>query len=134
MRKKYVSLVLVAAVFLTFSGVEVVAQTRTDDEAKRGEEVRAEITKLGTGPGARIKLKLLDGRKVEGFVSEAGPDSFVVVNRKSGLATTVPYPQVGTAKGNNLSQGAKIAISIGISVALTILIYKYGRRRRRGIF
>lgn len=125
---------LVTTIFLTFSGSEVLAQTRTDDEAQRTEQVRAEIAKLGTGPDARIKLKLLDQRKVEGYISEAGADSLVVMNPKNGVATTVAYPQVGTAKGNNLSDGARIAITVGISIALTILLYKYGRRRRRGIF
>ena len=134
MTKKYVSLVLVAALLLSAGGVEVLAQTRAGEESRRGEEVRAEIARLGTGPDARIKLKLLDGRKVEGYVSEAGADTFVVVNPKSGAATAVAYPQVGTAKGNNLSQGAKIAITVAISVGLTILLYKYGRRRRRGVF
>lgn len=134
--KKYVSLMLVVVIFMTFSGGEVLAQTQTqtDTEAQRAEHVRSEIARLGTGPDARIKLKLLDKRKVEGYVSEAGADTFIVVNPKSGVATTVAYPQVGTAKGNNLSEGAKIVITVGISIALTILLYKYGRRRRRGIF
>ena len=135
MLKKCVSLMLVMAIFLIFSGSQVLAQTQTqtpnEDEAQRAEQVRAEIAKLGTGPDARIKLKLLDKRKVEGYVSEAGADTFVVTNPKSGLATTVAYPQVGTAKGNNLSEGARIAITVGIYIALTILLYKYGRRRRR---
>ena len=133
MMKKYVSLMLVAAIFVAFSGGEVLGQTpaQTDMEARRAEQVRTEIAKLGTGPDARIKLKLLDKRKVEGYISEAGADTFVVTNPKSGLATTVAYPQVGTAKGNNLSDGAKIAITVGISVALSILYYKYGRRNRR---
>lgn len=137
MFKKQLSLALVVALVVTLAegGGVASAQSQTSEtEAQRAEQVRTEIAKLGTGPDARIKLKLQDNSKVEGYVSEAGADSFVVVNPKNGVATTVAYPQVGTAKGNNLSQGAKIAITIGISVALTILLYKYGRRRRRGIF
>lgn len=131
MTKKYVSLMLAVAIFLTFSGSEVLAQTRTDDELRRTEQVRTEIAKLGTGPDARIKLTLLDKTKVEGYVSDAGADSFVVINPKNGVATTVAYPQVGKAKGNNLSDGARTAILVALSVGLTILSFKYGRRGRR---
>jgi hypothetical protein len=38
------------------------------------------------------------------------------------VATTVPYPQVGKAKGNNLSTGAKIAIGIGVGVGIFLLV------------
>ena len=138
MFKKQMSLALVVALALTMAegGSVASAQDRPSDaEAQRAEQVRTEIGKLGTGPDARIKVKLLDGRKVEGYVSAAGADDFVVTNLKSGAATAIPYPQVGTAKGNNLSQGARIAIGVAVSVALTILVYKYGRgRRRRGVF
>lgn len=155
MLNKYVSLVLAAALLsgefavANASGAQGASRMNTTrqqtapappaetasptDEAGQAAEVKSAILKLGVGPDARVKLKLRDRSKVQGFISEAGADTFVVVNPKSGVATTVAYPQVGTAKGNNLSQGAKIAISVGISVALTILTYKYGRRRRRGI-
>ena len=133
MFRKLLSLVLIAAIFGggTVVSAAVAPKTGGDDDEKRAEKVRTEIRKLGTGPDARIKLKLRDKTKLEGYVSEANDTDFTVVSLRDGTATTVAYPQVGTARGNNLSGGVKIAIYIGVAVALSYLIYKYGRRNRR---
>ena len=82
----------------------------------------AAVLKLGTGEEARVRVKLRDKSKLEGYVSSAGDESFVVTNFKTGAATTVPYPQVKGVAGNNLSTGAKIAIGIGIGAGVVLLI------------
>lgn len=130
MFRKFLSLVLMTAIF--GGGIVASAATpKTGDDEKRAEKVRTEIRKLGIGPDAQIKLKLRDKTKLEGYVSEANETDFTVVSSHNGAATTVAYPQVGQARGNNLNGGVKIAIGIGIAVALTYLVYKYGRRNRR---
>lgn len=120
MLKKICSVVL-SALLLQAAAAPASAATRAEKEARRTEKVRVQLARLGTGADARIKLELRDKTKLEGFVSEAGPASFVVVN-KADIATTVAYPQVVKAKGHNLSTGAKIAIGIGIGAAVTLLI------------
>ncbi|HET8671278.1 MAG TPA: hypothetical protein VFM05_11820 [Candidatus Saccharimonadales bacterium] len=87
----------------------VLAKSSGEKVARRLEKVRAQLAKLGTGSDARIKVELRDKTKLEGYMGEAGTESFVIVN-KAGVATTIAYPQVVKAKGNNLSTGAKIAI------------------------
>ena len=42
--------------------------------------------------------------------------------KKTGGATEVPYPQVKSVKGNNLSTGAKIAIGVGIAILVIYAI------------
>ena len=120
MLKKICSVVLAALLIQTVA-VPAFAKSGAEKEARRAEKVRTQLAKLGTGRDARVRLELRDKTKLEGFVSEAGPESFVVVN-KAGVATTVAYPQVAKAKGNNLSTGAKIAIGIGIGAGITLLI------------
>lgn len=131
MFRKFLSLVLMTAIFGGGVVVTTAAPKNGDDE-KRAEKVKTEILKLGTGPDAQIKLKLRDKTKLEGYVSEANENDFTVVSSHNGTATTVAYPQVGQARGNNLNGGVKIAIGIGIAIALSYLVYKYGRRTRRG--
>lgn len=130
MLQKCLSLTLTVSLLLTLGG-NAYARPKGEEETQRIEKVKAVIKGLGTGPTARVSLKLQDRRKVEGYVSAAGEDTFEVTDPKTGEATTVTYPQVGTSKGNNLSQGAKIVILVGASVALSVLVYKYGRGRRR---
>ena len=90
-------------------------------ESRRAEKVRAQLAKLGTGSDAQVKLVLRDKTKLEGYISEAGAETFAVTDA-AGKTTTVAYPQVSKARGHNLSTGAKIAIGIGIGAGITLLI------------
>jgi preprotein translocase subunit SecF len=83
--------------------------------------VKTEIAKLGTGRDARVKVKLKDKTKAAGYVSEISEDSFTFVNEKNDSVTKIQYQQVKQEKGNNLSKGATIAITIGVLVAIGIL-------------
>ena len=120
MLKKICSVAL-AALLLQAAAAPAFAKSAAEKESKRVEMVRAKLSKLGTGSDARVRLELRDKTKLEGYIGEAGPESFVVVS-KAGVATTVAYPQVVKAKGNNLSTGAKIGIGIGIGAGVTLLI------------
>jgi hypothetical protein len=120
MLKKICSAIL-SALLLQAAALPAFASTSPKKEAERAEKVHAQLAKLGTGKDARVKVELRDKTKLEGYLSEAGADSFTVTD-DAGNATAVPYPQVKKAKGNNLSTGAKIAIGAGIGVAATILI------------
>ncbi len=131
MIKKFVSILL--AVLLLNAGMGTVyAKTNTEKEARYAEKVKQAIAKLGTGEMALVKIKLRDKTKLEGFVSAIGDDSFVVTDIKTGVATTVAYPQVKKVKGNNLSTGAKIAIGVGIAVAILVVIIASGVSFGRG--
>ena len=120
MLKKICSVVL-SALLLQAAAVPAFAKSSAEKEAKRAEKVRTQIAKLGTGKDALVRLELRDKTKLEGYISEAGAESFVVTDR-TGKATTVGYPQVGKAKGNNLSTGTKIAIGVGVAAAIILLI------------
>lgn len=91
-------------------------------EAKFAAKVKAGIAKLGTGPEARIELKLRDKTKLKGYVSEASEDNFVVVDEKTGAATQVLYPQVKKVKGHNLSTGAVIGVGVTLAIIVTLII------------
>ena len=80
------------------------------------------LLELGTGPDARIEVRLRDKSKLKGYVSKVGEDSFVIADPKTGTETAVPYPAVTKATGKNLSTGAIIAISILAGVGIVLLI------------
>jgi hypothetical protein len=73
------------------------------------------------GKEAKVQVKLKDGTKLKGFISEITDDYFVVTNEKDGQSTAIPYPQAKQVKGNNLSTGATIAIAVGVALLLGIL-------------
>ena len=122
MFKKLVTVLLVA-LMINLAGVRLAyADSREEKEARFAEKIKANLLKLGMGESARVKVKLRDQTKLEGYISAAGEETFTVTNRKTGVATTVAYPQVKTIQGNNLSTGAKVAIGVGIAAAVIFII------------
>lgn len=122
MTKRLISLGL--ALLLAHVGAAAAsAKTKAARDAERAEKVRQAVLSLGTGEQARVKLKLRDGSRLEGYVADAGDASFTVVGVRTGAATVVAYPQVGQVKGHNLSTGAKVAIGVGIAVLVVAILW-----------
>ena len=125
MFRKLVALLLVALV-INLAGVRLAyADSREEKQARFAEKIKANVLRLGTGESTRVKVKLRDQAKIEGYISDAGGETFTVTNRKTGVVTTVAYPQVKSIQGNNLSTGAKIAIGVGIAAAIIFIILWY---------
>ncbi|HET6889585.1 MAG TPA: hypothetical protein VFH31_00670 [Pyrinomonadaceae bacterium] len=122
MLKKLLSLSL-AALLINLAGMTpAYASSKEEKHARFAEKVKTSVHKFGTGEAARVKVKLRDKTKLEGYVSAADGDGFTVTDSKTGMATTVAYPQVKSVKGHNLSTGAKIAIGVGIAAAIIFII------------
>jgi len=123
MFKKLMTMALVLLlVQVTCTSTTVVASTRAEKQAQLADKVKTGIAKLGTGKQALVKVKLRDGTKLAGYVSEANENSFVIVDSKTGISTTVAYPNVTQVKGNNLSSGVWLAIGIGALIGIGLLM------------
>ncbi|MFY9553137.1 MAG: hypothetical protein WAV20_16375 [Blastocatellia bacterium] len=116
---------LIVACLLTISIVcqSVAASPKPDKDTRFAEKVKAAIVQLGTGESSRVNIKLRDKTKLAGYISEIGDTSFVVADLNTTTATTVAYPDVAQVKGNNLSTGAKIAITVAVIVGVAIVLY-----------
>jgi hypothetical protein len=85
-----------------------VAKPSGNKEQRQLEKLKAGIHRLGTGPDARIKVKLKDKTQM--------------VDAETGKSNIVAYPQVAKAKGNNLSSNEKLAITLVVVGVIAILI------------
>jgi hypothetical protein len=121
MLKRLLSLALVG-LLVHVAAAPAAAGARAEQGAKLAAKVKEGVAALGVGPQARVKVKLRDRAKLEGYVSEAREDYFVVTEAKTGAAVKVPYPQVAQVKGHNLSTKAKVAIGVGIALGVIITI------------
>ncbi|HEV2860117.1 MAG TPA: hypothetical protein VGX48_03855 [Pyrinomonadaceae bacterium] len=121
MVKKFLSILLVFVLVHTSAAAQATAKTQADKDARHTAKVREGILKLGTGPKARVRLELRDRTKLEGFVGEAGADTFTVTDAKTGQSTPVGYGQVAKIKGHNMSTGMKIAIGAGIAAGVILI-------------
>lgn len=123
MFKRSLTLMLIGSlVFSMSTRTMTLAKTKEEKAAEFTSKVKTGIAKLGVGPDARIEVKLRDKTKLKGYVSQVSDESFVVADAKTGTTTEVPYPNVASVTGKNLSTGAKIAIGIAIGVGATFLV------------
>jgi hypothetical protein len=122
MIKKLTTLALAGLLLQMAYAPPAVAKTAAEKEAQFVEKLKAGVARLGTGPEARIEVRLRDNTKLKGYVSEVKDGGFAVTDPKTGASTQVAYPQVKVAKGNNLSKGAKLAIGVAALTALFITL------------
>ena len=124
MLKNLVSIITAGLVVNLLCVASVTAETNADKEVRFAENVKAGIVRLGIGPEARVEIKLRDGRKLKGYISEIGDEYFVVTDAKTGTATSIPYPQVQKAKGHNTRQNIIVAVVLGFLIVGLILAAK----------
>lgn len=123
MFKHTLSLAVIFALVFGCAAVPTVsAKSKAEKEAAQAAKVKAQIAQFGTGPDARLSVKLRDKTKLKGYVSAATEDSFVITDLKTGATTEVPYANVAQAQGRNLSTGAIILISAAVAVGVILLV------------
>jgi hypothetical protein len=113
------------AILLTYSVICVLPTsggTKDDKQARLTQKVKDRISRLGVGKDAVVEVKLRDNTRLGGYVSEAGADSFVVVDAKTGTKSTLAYGDVLQLKGTHRSTGAKVAIGVASAAAIALFI------------
>ena len=124
MLKKMMSMLLVVLlVNLAVLSSVYAHDTKAEKDAKFTEKVKTNIAKLGVGVDSKVEVKLKDGTKLKGYVSEINEDGFVVTDT-NGKSTPVSYPQTKQVKGNNLSAGVIFAIGFVAVFVIALLILK----------
>jgi hypothetical protein len=119
MFRKFLSITLIA-LLVNVAGVmtPVRAGAQVVEQTRNVEKVKENIRKLGVGEAARVEVKLLDGRKLKGYLREAGEDNFTVVDAKTGAATTATYAEVRHVKGRNSLTAAKVGLTLAKGAAI----------------
>jgi sRNA-binding regulator protein Hfq len=93
------------------------AQVQTQ-ETPRATKVKAKVQKRVIGENSRVKVKLVNGAEVKGYISKIEERSFTVTDKKTGQTTAVFYADVQKIQGPGLSKGDKILIGVGVGVAV----------------
>jgi len=121
--KKHLTIILIGSLVFLASGGQTLARSSGKDKVPTVEEIKAKIARLGTGKKAKAQIKLRTGEKIKGFVDSAGDDSFAFTERDSKQTKTIAYADVvEVKKSGGLSTGAKIAIGLGIGVAVLAIV------------
>ncbi len=119
MIKKCLSLVFIGLMLYGVNLQIISAQSNTDNAL---EKIKTDVSKRGTGEKSKVVVKMKDGTKRKGFISQTGEDSFDLTDSKTKQTTAVAYRDVEQVKKQGLSTGAKIAIGVGIGAAVTVVV------------
>jgi hypothetical protein len=69
-----------------------------------------------------VGVKLKNSTKVKGYISAAGPDSFTVVDSKTGSSETVAYADVAQVNKSNSGLKARTWIILGGVAAAAVIV------------
>jgi small nuclear ribonucleoprotein (snRNP)-like protein len=124
--KKIITALCVALLVNLVFCLTASAGTGGEKEARFAARVKAEIAKLGTGPEARIKVKLRDGTKLKGHISGVSDGTFSVVEDRTGTITEVPYSAARQLSGRNNLSGKTITAYVILAVILIAAVTVHG--------
>jgi hypothetical protein len=116
MIKKVISglLTLLVATVLTNPGLAQQTQTPVD---KHAQKIRKYVKSLKRWDvGDPVTVKLYDGTKIKGHVTEITDDYFVVTDRKTSQSTSLKYSEV-----RDVSEGMGTRTKVGLTFAGVIL-------------
>lgn len=102
-----------------FGFQRVRAQTGKDNEAGKAQ---AKVQKLGVGRDARVEVKLRDNIRLKGYISQAGEDSFTVIDSKTGTSQTVAYADVTQVKKPGSGLSMRTLVIIGAAAAAAVVV------------
>jgi hypothetical protein len=92
------------------------------------DEIKAKLSKLGTGPKAEVRVTLKDNKKIQGWLSSIADDHFTVNEVKSGTVTTIPYADVKTVKSLRPSKGLTAGVALVVIGAAALVFLFAGAK------
>jgi len=124
MFKKCLSLVFIGLLTFAVNLKFISAQSDTNNsvEVNKVEKIKTTVNRRGTGEKSKVVVKMKNGTKLKGYISQIGEDSFDLTDSKTKQTTAVAYRNVAQVKKQGLSKGAKIALGIGIAAAVTVVV------------
>ena len=124
MFKSLLSLMLVGLLVHGVNAAPVLAAQGNND-AQAIEKVRLKVAKIGVGAKARATVRMKNGTKIKGFISQAGQDDFTIRDRNTGDPTTVSYRdviKVDDNRGHSTLRNVLIGVGIGAGAFLAVLL------------
>jgi hypothetical protein len=120
MLKRLISLSLAVAL-LSLGGFNPLYVSAQESDAKSAAKVRGKVAEIGTGPRAKVEVKLRDGAKVKGYISEIGEDYFTVADKKAG-EVKVAYSEVKSLRERYIPKWMKVTSLVALGLLAPIII------------
>ena len=88
------------------------------------EQIKSQVARLGVGAKAKATVRLNNGTKLKGYISQANEDDFVLRDRKTDAPTTIRYADVAKVdsnKGHSMARNVAIGVAIGVGAVVATL-------------
>jgi hypothetical protein len=124
MLKTFLSLLVAGLVLLGVGIQTAVAAPQGNQQAASAEQIKSQVARLGVGAKAKVTVRLLNGTKLKGYISQAGDDDFVLRDRKTDAPTTIRYADVAkldSNKGHSMARNVAIGVAIGVGAVIATL-------------
>jgi uncharacterized membrane protein len=118
---KWLSFTLTCLLLVTANFTLISAQTQTDKTASSIAKVKTAVLKRQTGDNKRVKVIMLNGSELKGYISQAGEESFELTDSKTKQSNSIFYRDVKKVRGNGLSKTAIISLAAVGAVAAVVL-------------
>ncbi|HUQ31102.1 MAG TPA: hypothetical protein VM095_03235 [Pyrinomonadaceae bacterium] len=128
MFRTFLSLALIALLSQGLNAAPAITAAVTQQgsaDAQTVEKIRLKVAKIGLGDKAKITVRMKDGRKVKGFVTQAGASDFTVRDRKTGEPTLILYGDVNKVednRGHSTLRNVLIGVGVGAGAFLAVLL------------
>jgi hypothetical protein len=122
--KKFLTLSLACLLISTQAGTTAFAAAQATTDAQTLEQVKINVNRAGIGEKARVTVKLKDGTKRKGYVSERRDEDFVVRDRETDAPTTFAYKDVSKVdinRGHSTARNTAIGVAIGVGAVVVVL-------------
>jgi hypothetical protein len=120
MLRKYLSLAL-AIILLQFSASSAFSSTKAEKDTKTLAQVKADISKHGTGEKASVRVKMKDGQTLKGLLEQAGPDDFALRESEASTPRTIAYADVYKVTGKGPSTFVKVLFWFGVASVVALV-------------
>lgn len=128
MFKKYSTIILIAFMAQSSFCLSVFAQAQNDRDSRLALNIKNTVARVGTEPNRKIKVKLRDGTKLKGYITEIKDDYFALLDDKSGKIVSVQYSQAAEAKRDGLPKFATALIGGGVLIGGLLILTAVGLR------
>lgn len=129
MIKKYLSFALCCLLLIASNSSFISAQTKTANDASSIVKIKAIVVNR---ENKRVKVKMLDGTKLKGEVTQAGEDSFKLTDAKTGQSRSIAYRDISKVERSGISNTDIIALGIVIGAAAVVIGFFTGICRNEG--
>jgi hypothetical protein len=93
---------------------------QADKESQRVARVKGQVNKVGVDEN--VEVRLTDSSKLQGRITIIGDDYFVLVDRKTGDATTLRFAQVKQIRGVLDNPFSDPAVLVGLALIPAIIV------------